>query len=61
MGANSFIAAFWGGTQSRVHFARLDERMVELATAQKTTEESLNAFINVIERRITGPDHAARP
>ncbi len=41
--------------------ARLDERMMELATAQKTTEERLNALINVVERHITGPDHAPRP
>jgi chromosome segregation ATPase len=41
--------------------ARLDERMMELAAAQKATEERLNALINVLERHITGPDHAARP
>jgi len=42
-------------------FSRLDERMMELAAAQKSTEERLNALINVLERHITGPDHAARP
>ena len=42
-------------------FTRLDERMMELATAQKTTDERLNALINVLERHITGPDHAPRP
>ena len=55
--------------------ARFDERMIELATAQKATEEHLgelagaqkateerlDALINVLERHITGPDHAARP
>jgi hypothetical protein len=28
---------------------------------QKATEEGLNALINVLERHITGPDHAVRP
>ncbi len=41
--------------------ARLDQRMIELAEAQKTTDERLNALISVVERHITGPDHAARP
>jgi len=41
--------------------SRLDERMIELAAAQKATEERFNALINVLERHITGPDHAARP
>ena len=41
--------------------ARLDELMLELAAAQKATEERLNALINVMERHLTGPDHAARP
>jgi len=35
--------------------------MIELAAAQKATEERLNALINVMEQHITGPDHAARP
>lgn len=42
-------------------FTRLDERMMELATAQKTSDERLNALISVVERHITGPDHAPRP
>jgi hypothetical protein len=42
-------------------FTRLDEKMIELAGAQKATEERLNALINVMEQHITGPDHAARP
>ena len=41
--------------------ARLEERMAELAEAQKATDERLNALISVVERHITGPDHAARP
>ncbi len=41
--------------------ARLDQRMIELAEAQKTTDERLNALIGVVERHITGPDHAPRP
>jgi hypothetical protein len=41
--------------------ARLDQRMIELAEAQKTTDERLNALISVVERHITGPDHAPRP
>ena len=40
---------------------RFDERMIELAAAQKATDERLNALISVLERHITGPDHAARP
>jgi hypothetical protein len=56
-------------------FTRLDDRLTklteaqaatdrivkELAEAQKTTDERLNALINVVERHITGPDHAPRP
>ncbi len=42
-------------------FSRLDERMMELAAAQKATDERLNALINIVERHITGPDHPARP
>ena len=56
-------------------FTRLDQKMMELAAAQKTTgehlrelaeaqkisDERLNALISVLERHITGPDHAARP
>ena len=42
-------------------FTRLDEKMIELAGAQKATEVRLNALINVLERHITGPDHAVRP
>ncbi len=42
-------------------FAQLDERMMELVAAQKTTEERLNALIHVVERHITGPDHAPHP
>jgi hypothetical protein len=42
-------------------FARFDQVMMELAEAQKTTDERLNALISVVERHITGPDHAARP
>jgi hypothetical protein len=41
--------------------SRLDQRMIELADAQKTTDERLNALISVVERHITGPDHAPRP
>jgi DNA repair exonuclease SbcCD ATPase subunit len=37
------------------------ERLRELADAQKTTDERLNALISVVERHITGPDHAPRP
>jgi hypothetical protein len=42
-------------------FTRLDQRMLELADAQKTTDERLNALISVVERHNTGPDHAPRP
>jgi len=42
-------------------FTRLDDRLTKLAEAQKTTDERLNALISVVERHITGPDHAARP
>jgi FtsZ-binding cell division protein ZapB len=42
-------------------FTRLDERMADLAEAQKASDERLNALINVVEKHITGPDHAARP
>jgi len=38
-------------------FTRLDERMIELVEAQKSTDERLNALINVVDRHITGPDH----
>jgi hypothetical protein len=41
--------------------SRLDQRMIELADAQKTTDERLNALISVVERHITGPDHAPPP
>ena len=55
-------------------FTRLDQKMVELAEVQKTTGERLrelaeaqkttdgwlNALINVMEKHITGPDHAPR-
>jgi hypothetical protein len=55
-------------------FTRLDQKMLELAEAQKTTDgrlrelaeaqktsdERLNALISVVERHITGPDHAPR-
>jgi septal ring factor EnvC (AmiA/AmiB activator) len=37
------------------------ERLGELAGAQRATDERLNALINVTERHITGPDHAPRP
>ena len=56
-------------------FTRSDERMKDLATAQKVTgerindltaaqkgtDERLNVLINIMERHITGPDHTARP
>ena len=42
-------------------FSRFDEQMKDLATTQKVTGERLNALINVMEKHITGPDHAARP
>ena len=56
-------------------FTRLDDRISKLAEAhvvtdrilkdlaesQKTTDERLNALISVVERHITGPDHAPRP
>ena len=42
-------------------FTRFDQKMLELAEAQKTTDERLNALISVVERHITGPDHAPRP
>jgi hypothetical protein len=35
--------------------------MGPLATAQKVTEERLNALTNIMEKHITGPDHPARP
>ena len=38
-----------------------DARLAELAEAQKATDERLNALISVVERHITGPDHAPRP
>ncbi len=38
-----------------------DERMRDLAGAQKAADERFNALINVVERHISGPDHAARP
>jgi hypothetical protein len=41
--------------------ARLDERMIELVAAQKNTDEGLHTLINVVERHITGPDHAPQP
>jgi hypothetical protein len=41
-------------------FTRFDQKMLELAEAQKTTDERLNALISVVERHITGPDHAPR-
>jgi len=41
--------------------ALFDQKMMELAEVQKTTGERLNALISVVERHITGPDHAARP
>jgi len=37
-----------------------DGRLRDLAEAQKTTDERLNALISVVERHITGPDHAPR-
>jgi hypothetical protein len=37
-----------------------DGRLKELADAQKTTGERLNALISVVERHVTGPDHAPR-
>ena len=60
---------------SEDRFTRLDDRLTklaeaqtatdrivkELAKAQKTTDERLNALINVVEKHITGPDHAPRP
>jgi len=42
-------------------FSRFDEQMKDLATTQQVTGERLNALINVMEKHITGPDHAARP
>jgi uncharacterized protein YoxC len=42
-------------------FSRFDERMKDLATAQKVTEEHLSALINIMERHITGPGHPAVP
>jgi len=39
---------------------RFDLKMLELAEAQKITDERLNALISVVERHITGPDHAPR-
>jgi type II secretory pathway component PulM len=41
-------------------FTRLDDRIGELTSAQKRTDERLNALISVVERHITGPDHPAR-
>jgi hypothetical protein len=41
-------------------FSRFDGQMKDLATAQKGTDERLNALINIMERHITGPDHPAR-
>lgn len=49
-------------------FTRLDERltrldglMIKLTEAGKATDDRLNALINIVERHITGPDHAPRP
>jgi hypothetical protein len=41
--------------------ARFDQKMMEVAELQKVTGERLNALISVVERHISGPDHAARP
>jgi hypothetical protein len=41
-------------------FTRFDLKMLELAEAQKITDERLNALISVVEPHITGPDHAPR-
>jgi hypothetical protein len=41
-------------------FTRFDGQMKDLVTAQKGTDERLNALINIMERHITGPDHPAR-
>ena len=41
-------------------FTRFDLKMLELAEAQKITDERLNALISVVERHVTGPDHAPR-
>ena len=38
-------------------FTRLDDRLAKLAEAQKTTDERLNALIDVVERHITGHNH----
>ena len=56
-------------------FTRLDDRLTkvaeaqvatgkilkELAESQKTTDDRLNALIDVVERHIAGPDHATQP
>jgi len=49
-------------------FSRFDERMNDLAEAQKTTDDRLkelaervNALIDVVEGHITGPDQEASP
>jgi hypothetical protein len=42
-------------------FTRLDQKMMEVAEVQKITGERLNALISVVERHVSGPDHAARP
>jgi|SRR5579859_7384690 len=38
--------------------ARLDARFAELTLVHKEGEERLNSLINVVERHLTGPDHA---
>jgi len=37
-----------------------DRTVKELAEIQKTSDERLNVLVNVVERHITGPDHAPR-
>ncbi|HLY60023.1 MAG TPA: hypothetical protein VKV95_04605 [Terriglobia bacterium] len=41
-------------------FSRLDDKLNKLADAQKAADERLNTLIHVVERHITGPDHAPR-
>ena len=41
-------------------FTHLDDRQLGLAEAQATTDDRLNALITVVEKHITGPDHAPR-
>lgn len=40
-------------------FKIVDERLIALADAQKSTDERLNAVINIFEKHVTGHNHGS--